>query len=1169
MSGTGFARQPGAGQRQLHDIKERPKDEGAQPSVPDDEHDNLPLISRRLSASPRMQALQQSSAYVFPSYPSPIFEEDAQPDSEGSLNALAHSKQAMAAMHGAASSQDELQVPEPSEAFVVPGSPASPVTPSPPSPSVTASSASAVAFDTHVTSPSPSWDATSGKPRPRYRQRSSVGPNTNFCLPRSYSSSNLRPLASPSPDRQPLATIPSPRLLPDEAIAAATKSPPSSSDHHLRRARSASCTVVGSAPLSTAGPELAHVPGVAGRQRSGSIRDAVYIPDQHTPTAAMVVPSPEPEVLRVSTSTESSRFSAVTSFSAYSGISGASRYSSDVPLTPDDVSEQGTHLQKLYRISTPPAATLPEEEDDGASVYSAQTDGSAASSTYSFLAQALPANISKSVADGAKSRPAYISLDEDDAVAENSPLEGPYKADPLTDARSSNSGGSRRRTKSTPRPPPIATPSRHYGLPNIEIETPLPESRPDSCANAEWSSQASSRPGSRHSSRTPMPAAAFALHGSRSSSSSRPSSRQSLRHAASFAHSPRVSTSHPSSQSASPPTVLTSPQLRAGHQPRSSSLSSPHSPRFSGMMHSPRSSSLSHVYDESRFQQQQQPQQHLPARHSPSVSRQTSASRLSTAPPRQGFSRHASTPVLRYSPSPSLSASRHSPGPSVTGARYSPSLSFSGGTPPRAAMRSSQSLSSMASPAPSKRTSLRPSASTIAALLSARSSLIVSDVSKPQRAPYTRSRTDSEVNYLGGDVMDISAINSHPPSVTEEDDDASVYSNDDEAEDVDPRECPPPWAATAPPADGLSPESEMAEPFRRATPDPNARLMLVPLEEAKPDINVTLALPASTAEAPVRRTSFGDISDDPFACLSSGATVVSAAGEGALRPPSIMRGGSSSRPSSLVGRIDEEPATASAESNTRPVSRNPAISTAPNSSLNLLTPDVLSPSGTSTSFDEASGPSAPSTPRPRASSRADSARSVRFQNIDRPGSSSTSVQQASLAPTPEYEPSVLSSKPPSMAGRSSHRSSYRPSTSDSSSKKSDHVPKSPPPDFLNSSLFAYQQRPHSSRASSSRGSRESQEKKERLKKSEERARPSTADDVVDDNAAGTRKTGFFSNFRLRRKHDSLVPAPHPSPKALGKQRVEPQSPAPSPNVLNTPSVKSRGGGGDKRSHFFS
>ena len=118
MSATGFPRQPGTGHRQLHDIIERPKDEGAQVSV-HHEYDQSPLLSRRVSASPRIQALQQSSAYVFPSYPSPIFEEDVPP----AASAQAHSQQAKAAMLAVEGSPDELQVPEPSEGFIIPGSP--------------------------------------------------------------------------------------------------------------------------------------------------------------------------------------------------------------------------------------------------------------------------------------------------------------------------------------------------------------------------------------------------------------------------------------------------------------------------------------------------------------------------------------------------------------------------------------------------------------------------------------------------------------------------------------------------------------------------------------------------------------------------------------------------------------------------------------------------------------------------------------------------------------------------------------------------------------------------------------------------------------------------------------------------------------------------------------
>ncbi|KAL1728579.1 hypothetical protein EV714DRAFT_285660 [Schizophyllum commune] len=1152
MSATGFPRQPGTGHRQLHDIIERPKDEGAQVSV-HHEYDQSPLLSRRVSASPRIQALQQSSAYVFPSYPSPIFEEDVPP----AASAQAHSQQAKAAMLAVEGSPDELQVPEPSEGFIIPGSPVSPATPSPPSPEPTATPGSAVTFDTHSASPSPIWDASGAKQRVRGRQRSSVGPNTNFCLPRSYSSGNLRPVATSGSDRQPLTTIPSPRLLPDQEPSNASKPPPLSSDHHLRRARSASCTATGGASAPTIG--AAQTTGVVGRQRAGSVRNAVYIPDQHAApgTLAVNAPSPEPEVLRVSTSTESSRFSAVTSFSAYSGMTAASRYSSDVPLTPDDASEHGTHLQKLYRKSTPPPSTLHEEVDDidRASIYSTQTDGSTASSAYSLLAQALPANISKSVGDGFRSRPAFISLDED-SMAENSPLEGPQqKPDPFSDARSSFSGGSRRRTKSTPRPPPITTPSRPAGLPNIEIETypPLPESRPDSRANTERGSQSGSRPGSRRSSRTPMPAAAFALPESRSSSWSRPSSRDSLRHASSFTRSPRGSVLHASAQDTSPyPPVLASPSLRPGHQPRSSSVSSPHSPRFSGVMHSPRSSSLSHVYDDHLQQQQATAPR-------PSVSRQTSASRLSTLPPRQGFARHASTPALRYTPSPSFPRVRHSPSPSYS-TRHSPSPSFNGSTPPRSATRSPRPPSSTASPMP-KRTSLRPSASTIAALMSARSSLVVPEPVKPQRATYTRSRTDSDVNYLGGDVMDISA-HSTPPSVSEEEDDASVYSNDDEGIDEKQRQRLPPWVTSPPPVNVLHVDSEMAEPFRRATPDPNARLTLVPLEEVKPGINVTL-VPPPTTEAP-RRTSFGDISDDPFACLSSGATVVSAtAGDGGMRPPSMLHAGSASRPSSLVSNMTAEPARARVNSTSR-LSASPYMSASGSkSATTMATPDVFSASAESTFFEEPSLLPAPHTPRPRASSRADSARSVRFHELDRPGSSGTTLQTTALAPTAEYEPSILSSKPPSsIAGRSSHRVSYRPSTSDSN--KSKDPPRSPPPDFLNSPLFAYQQRPHSSRASSSRGSRESKEKKERLK-SEERDRPSTADAVVEDVPSSARKTGFFANFRIRRKHDSFLPNPHsPSPKAQGKQRADAHAPA----TPTSPPAKGKHGS-DKRSHFFS
>lgn len=407
--------------------------------------------------------------------------------------------------------------------------------------------------------------------------------------------------------------------------------------------------------------------------------------------------------------------------------------------------------------------------------------------------------------------------------------------------------------------------------------------------------------------------------------------------------------------------------------------------------------------------------------------------------------------------------------------------------------------------------------------------------------------------------MDISA-HSTPPSVSEEEDDASVYSNDDEGIDEKQRQCLPPWVTSPPPVNVLNVDSEMAEPFRRATPDPNARLTLVPLEEVKPGINVTLVPPPT--EAP-RRSSFGDISDDPFACLSSGATVVSAtSGDGSMRPPSMLQAGSASRPSSLVSNMTVEPTRARVNSTSR-LSASPYMSpSGSKSATTMATPDVFSASAESTFFEEPKLLPAPHTPRPRASSRADSARSVRFHDLDRPGSSGTTLQ-ATLAPTAEYEPSILSSKAPSsIAGRSSHRVSYRPSTGDSN--KSKDPPRSPPPDFLNSPLFAYQQRPHSSRASSSRGSRESKEKKERLK-SEERDRPSTADAVVEDVPSSARKTGFFANFRIRRKHDSFLPTPHsPSPKAQGKQRADAHAPA----TPTSPPAKGKSGS-DKRSHFFS
>ena len=93
---------------------------------------------------------------------------------------------------------------------------------------------------------------------------------------------------------------------------------------------------------------------------------------------------------------------------------------------------------------------------------------------------------------------------------------------------------------------------------------------------------------------------------------------------------------------------------------------------------------------------------------------------------------------------------------------------------------------------------------------------------------------------------------------------------------------------------------------------------------------------------------------------------------------------------------------------------------------------------------------------------------------------------------------------------------------------------------------------------------ESKEKKERLK-SEELDRPSTADAVVEDVPSSARKTGFFANFRIRRKHDSFLPTPHsPSPKAQGKQRADAHAPA----TPTSPPAKGKHGS-EKRSHFFS
>ncbi|TRM60519.1 hypothetical protein BD626DRAFT_571591 [Schizophyllum amplum] len=1115
---------PGTFQRQLHDIIERPN-ESAHYTVHDDQHDHVPLLSR--------QAIQQTSAFVFPSYPSPIFEEDSPTETHVVASAQAHGQGDTASLEVADRTPDELQPPDMYAYFVVPGSPVSPATPSAPSPEPTATPGSAASFDAGDASASPAWDAIPSRQRPRGRQRSSVGPNTNFCLPRSFSSGNLRITASPSGDRPRLATIPSPRLVEQEATTPVPSSSPVSSDSVLRRARSASCTAAGastSASLPVIGSNRA--PGAVGRARSESVRNAVYIPDQSTLEAlALNAPGPIPETLRISTSTSSSRFSAATAFSTYSGFSAmthSSRPSTDVPLTPQDTDDSEL-LQKFPLTPTPPVAKLPREDDmdTRVSIYSAQTDGSPASSTYSLLNQALPAGMSK-IVNRLEGRRISCRNEE-------------YR----TEERSLTSE-TRRRTKSTPRPPPITPPSRSFGLPNIELEIypPLPDSRPDSRANTEGSSQPSSRAVSRRSSRTPLPADHHALPASRSPSRSRSGSRPILRHAASFAHSPGGSQLTPSS---SPyPPVLIAPVMRPGHSPRSASLSSPQSPRFSGVIqaHSPRSSSLSHVYDHLPVQQ---PQRQLPIGQSPRASRPASVSRPSssksrppsvqrppTASPRHGFARHASTPALRHSPTPSLSGMRHSPSPSFSGMRHSPSPSLSTGPPITSMRRSPQPptthMPMAVPPNPTKRASLRPSPNAIAALMSARSSLMGTAAVKPQRAPYTRSQTDTTVFYGQGEVMNITSDPSLSMSAEE---DAGAYSDDDEDVALGTSAQGPPWAGSTTSVSEISCDSAMAEPFRRTTPDPNARLTLVPviIEERQSATTTTASPPPPPVVIePMRRSSFGDMDDDPFARLSSGATIVNTVGwEDSTRPASTIHGGPASRPDSVFSKT-----SGSAEGTLRrklsPYNTVAGLTASPGS-----TPDVFSASAEDSMFFEVPTTPGPSITRPRAASRTESARSVRFPDI---GSPRTATLQPGPS-TPGYESSMLSFKRPSTADRSSNH-------------------------FLASSLFSYQERPNSSHGSTPRGSKgprgSAGERRDDLHKQEER--PTTADAVADDKTAA-RKTGFFANFRLRRKHDSQLPPASPSPNVRGKQRaeleVEVGSPVPRSPVPRSPLPKPRGG----------